>query len=84
MRADLLFVFNFNPAKSFADYGFLTPPGAYEVVLNTDAVEYGGNGLSDDSIRHLTSFDPLYEGENKGWLKLYIPARSAVVLRKIN
>lgn len=84
MRADLLFVFNFNPLKSFTDYGFLTPPGAYEVVLNTDAVKYGGNGLSDDSIRHLTAFDPLYEAENKGWLKLYIPARSAVILRKIN
>ena len=84
MRADLLFVFNFSPDKSFADYGFLTPPGKYEVILNTDAVKYGGNGLSDDSIKHFTAFDPLYESENKGWLRLYIPARSAVVLKKIN
>ncbi len=84
MRADLLFVFNFSPDKSFADYGFLTPPGKYGVILNTDAVQFGGNGLSDDSIEHFTSFDPLYESENKGWLKLYIPARSAVVLKRIN
>lgn len=84
MRADLLFVFNFSPDKSFADYGFLTPPGKYKVLLNTDSVKYGGNGLSDDSIEHFTSFDPLYKSENKGWLKLYIPARSAVVLKKIN
>ncbi|MDD3061449.1 MAG: alpha amylase C-terminal domain-containing protein [Massilibacteroides sp.] len=84
MRADLFFVFNFSPSKSFVDYGFLTPPGKYEVVLNTDAVEFGGNGLSDDTIPHLTQFDPLYETENKGWLKLYIPARSAIVLKKVN
>lgn len=84
MRADLLFVFNFNPVRSFTDYGFLVPPGKYEVVLNSDAIRFGGNGLSDDSIHHFTLHDPLYEQENKGWLKLYIPARSAVVLRRVN
>lgn len=84
MRGDLVFVYNFSPSKSFTDYGFLTPPGEYEVVLNTDAKSLGGNGLADDSVHHFTNYDPLYAGENKGWLKLYIPARSAVVLRKIN
>lgn len=84
MRSDLVFVFNFNPAKSFAGYGFLTPPGEYEVVLNTDATGFGGNGIADDTVKHLTVYDPLYEEENKGWLKLYLPARSAVVLRKKN
>jgi len=81
-RDDLVFVFNFNPAKSFTDYGFLVAPGTYSVVLNSDAKEFGGNGFADDTIKHLTNFDPLYKGENKEWLKLYIPARSAVVLRK--
>ena len=82
-RKDYVFVFNFNPSKSFTDYGFLVEPGSYEVVLNTDAKEFGGNGLADDSIKHLTNFDSLYKGEKKEWLKLYIPARSAMVLRKI-
>ena len=50
MRKDLVFVFNFNPTKSFADYGFLVPKG---------------------------------KKEKKEWLKLYIPARSAVVLKKV-
>ncbi|NDV65093.1 alpha amylase C-terminal domain-containing protein [Bacteroides sp. 224] len=81
-RGELIFVFNFNPMKSFADYGFLVASGTYEVVLNTDSTEYGGNGLSDDSVKHFTNFDPLYKDDNKGWLKLYIPARTAVVLRK--
>lgn len=82
-REDLLFVFNFNPGKSFRDYGVLMPAGEYETVLNTDAGRFGGFGLADDTVHHLTRFDSLYEKEKKGWLKLYIPARSAVVLRRM-
>ena len=35
-RRDLVFVFNFNPTKSFTDYGFLAPIGEYEHVLDSD------------------------------------------------
>jgi len=81
-RGDLIFVYNFNPSQSFADYGFLVPTGSYDVVLNTDSKAFGGNGLSDDSITHFTNYDPEYAKDHKEWLKLYIPARSAVVLKK--
>ncbi|WP_287827590.1 alpha amylase C-terminal domain-containing protein [Bacteroides sp.] len=81
-RGDLLFVFNFNPVQSFTDYGFLVEPGKYKVVLNTDSKSLGGFGFSDDNIDHFTHGDPLYKKENKEWLKLYIPARSAVVLKR--
>src|SRR5574344_1282538 len=81
-RGDLLFVFNFSPTRSFTDYGFLVPTGSYDVLLNTDAKAFGGNGLADDSITHITNFDPEYTEEHKEWLKLYLPARSAVVLKK--
>lgn len=82
MRGDLLFVFNFNPNRSFTDYGFLVPTGSYDVVLNTDNTKFGGFGFTDDTITHLTNYDQLYVDQHKEWLKLYIPARSAVVLRK--
>lgn len=82
MRGPLVFVFNFSPNRSYEGYGFRVPEGEYEVVLNTDAKVYGGNGLADDSVKHLTNFDPLLARDHKGWLKLYIPARSAVVLKK--
>ena len=82
MRGDLVFVFNFSPTRSFTDYGFLVPEGDYKVVLNSDAKEFGGNGFADDTMVHHTNFDPVYEKDHKGWLKLYIPARSAVVLKK--
>ena len=81
-RGELIFVFNFSPTRSYTDYGFLVPEGSYNVVLNTDAREFGGYGFADDTIEHFTNADPLYEKVHKGWLKLYIPARSAVVLRK--
>ena len=80
-RGKLLFVFNFSPTQSFTDYGLLVKAGEYEVVLNTDAKDFGGNGLADDNVKHFTNYDPLYEKVGKGWLKLYIPARSAIVLR---
>ena len=82
MRGDLIFVFNFSPTHSYTDYGFLVPVGAYDVVLNTDAKAFGGNGLADDTVTHITNYDPLYADARKEWLKLYIPARSAVVVKK--
>ena len=82
MRGSLVFVFNFSPARSFTDYGFLVPKGSYNVVLNTDDPAFGGNGLTDDSITHFTNYDPLYEKQDKEWLKLYIPARTAMVLKR--
>jgi 1,4-alpha-glucan branching enzyme len=83
-RDKLVFVFNWNGQKSFSDYGILAAEGKYRVVLNTDAKEFAGFGLSDDSIEHFTQPDPLYKKDHKGWLKLYLPARSAVVLEQVN
>ena len=82
MRGDLLFVFNFNPNRSFTDYGFLVPTGSYDVVINTDNKQFGVFGFTYDTLTHLTNYDQLYVDQHKEWLKLYIPARSAVVLRK--
>ena len=81
-RGCLVFVFNFSPTKSFTDYGLLVEEGSYTPLLDTDAEKYAGFGFCDDSIEHLTVSDKLYADQHKGWLKLYLPARSAVVLRR--
>lgn len=83
-RGKLVFVFNWNGNKSFTDYGILTAEGKYKVVLNTDAKQFAGFGLANDNIEHLTQPDPLYRKDHKGWLKLYLPARSAVVLEQVD
>ena len=84
MREDLLFIYNFNPTNSYTDYGMLVPEGEYKVVLNTDEERFGGFGLTNDSIHHFSNFDELYKKEHKGWLRIYIPAHTAVVLKKIS
>ena len=82
-RGDLIFVFNWSPDKSYSDYGFLAPAGEYEQVLDTDAERFGGFGLVDAGVHHFTMPDPLYSPSGKGWLKIYIPARSAQVYRMV-
>lgn len=84
MRGDLLFIFNFNPEKSFSGYGFLAPQGEYKIVLDSDNIEFGGFGRIDDSVNHFTQYDELYAVHNKGWLKTYLPTRTAIVLQKQN
>ncbi len=83
MRDDLVFVFNFHPFKSYEGYGMLAPIGRYEHVLSSDEPRFGGYGLVDNTVKHHTQLDPLYKKEKKEWLKLYLPARTALVLRWI-
>ena len=81
MRGELLFVFNFNPVKSFTDYGFRVPVGRYEIVLDSDAEDFGGYAQNDDEVEHDTMYSKELEPEGKGWVRLYLPARTALVLK---
>ncbi len=80
-RRDLVFIFNFSPNKSFTDYGILASKGSYKIVLNTDSERFGGFGLVDENQTYFTEKSHI---RSKEWLKLYLPARSAIVLRKID
>ncbi len=82
MRGDYVFVFNWSPFKSYNGYGFLAPEGEYEVVLSSDSPEFGGFGNIDEGVHHFTQHDELYAPDGKGWLKLYLPARTCQVLKK--
>jgi len=77
-RAGLLFVFNFNPIQSFTDYGFEVPEGEYQVILNTDDKKFGGFHRNDDRLTHSTVKKGTWQG-----LLMYLPSRSAMVLKKI-
>ncbi len=80
-RGDLVFVFNFNPFNSFTDYGILAPRGEYSVLMSTDNPDFGGYGNIDEKMTHSTHPDELYAPHGVEWLKLYLPARSAMVLK---
>ncbi len=81
-RGLFLFVFNFNPSQSFTDYGIPLGPGKYKIVLNTDSGRFGGNDLVDEDISYYTL--PSQGKNSQHFLKLYLPARTALVLKKID
>ena len=77
-RGDYLFVFNFNPEKSFPDYVFDAPSGKYTMILNMDNRNFDGLGRIDEKIEHFTR----YVSPGRGQLSLYIPARTGFVLKR--
>ena len=80
-REKLIFVFNFSETNSYTDYGILTEPGAYKVILNTDNPAFGGFGMIDEKVIHFTVTTPKHP-IGKEWLQLYLPARTAMVLQR--
>ncbi|GLB34035.1 putative carbohydrate-binding module 48 (Isoamylase N-terminal domain) [Lyophyllum shimeji] len=80
-RAGLLFVFNFNPTKSFTDYRVgIEEPGEYHIVLSSDEKDFGGFDNIKLESRFFTT--PMEWNDRKNWLQVYIPARTCIVLAK--
>jgi 1,4-alpha-glucan branching enzyme len=77
-RAGLIFIYNFNPFKSFPDYGFECEEGEYKVVLSSDNRRYLGHSRLDDSMTY-----PTHKIDKKDFLKLYIPNRTCIILENI-
>ena len=78
-RAGLLFAFNFNPSKSFSDYGVIAPAGRYGLVLDTDETRFGGQGrIAAGQIFFTEATVENHERVDR--VKLYLPARTALVL----
>jgi len=79
-RKNLIFVFNFHPSTSFSDYLLDAPPGEYQMVLDSDQIQFGGRDrLKKDQV-HFTH-DPIKFGE-RNLLSLYLPTRTAIVLKQ--
>ena len=77
-RAGLIFVFNFHPTQSYADYRIgIEQQGTYRIVLNTDSKEYGGFERIDSATRFFTT--PFAWNERKNFTQVYIPTRTALV-----
>lgn len=79
-RGDLLFIFNINPSISFPDYGVRCTKGLYQIKLDTDARNYGGQDRINKNISYRAvpekNFAPDY------MLRIYIPSRTALVLKR--
>jgi len=80
-KGDTVFIFNFNPTRSFD--GYFIPvglSGKYKVILSTDDKEFGGQSRIDTKCIYNTVTTP------DDWIgfKCYLPCRSAMVLKKID
>jgi 1,4-alpha-glucan branching enzyme len=82
-RGGFVFVFNYSPVRSYTDYGVLVPPGGkYKLLLDSDDVRFDGQGR----IAAGQEFWPenvAMGDEIVQQIKLYLPARTAVVLERI-
>ncbi|MFO7657624.1 MAG: alpha amylase C-terminal domain-containing protein [Bacteroidales bacterium] len=80
-RQTLIFVFNFNPDRSFTDYGISAGAGKFKILLNTDSPQFGGFGRIDETVTHFA----IKTGKlsSPEYLKLYLPNRTAIVLQKL-
>lgn len=74
-RADLVFIFNWSGTAAIPDYKLPAPShGEWRVVLDSDALNFGGFGRLDNSITHFT--DKLQN------LSLYLLPRTVLVLAR--
>lgn len=80
-RKNHLFVFNFNPNKSFTDYGINVGAGKYQVVLNSDSPLFGGFNRIDEKLIYFAARSGKLS--TSYYLKLYIPSRCAIVFKKL-
>ncbi len=81
-RGDLVTVMNFNPMISFTDYG-IPLKGKFTIVLDTDDPLFGGQGRIDTTQTYFSLPDQGHYGVTAPHhLKLYLPARTAIVLRQ--
>lgn len=81
-RANLLFIINFHPNKSFPDYRIgVDTPGVYKLILNTDDTLFGGHNLLDVNTEYFTQPES-YSGRRNSIL-VYIPSRVGIVLAKV-
>ena len=82
-KGDLIYVFNFDPEKSSADF-FLpvhtVGSGRYRVVFSTDDIDFGGmDRISKEYVYHTQNLPKKGLG-----FQIYIPCRTAIVFRKVD
>jgi 1,4-alpha-glucan branching enzyme len=82
-RAGLVFLFCFHPHKSFTNYPVHLQPGEYQLILNSDAVEFGGHGRIQPDQTYFTHPITSPNGDMLHYATLYLPTRSVLVLRRM-
>ncbi len=80
-RGGLSFFFSFHPTQSFSDYLIDWHPGSYRMIFSTDDHVFGGHGRLTSDQEHRTLFENVEGHSGRHRLSLYLPNRTALVLR---
>ena len=80
-RAGLYFIFNFHPLNSHAGYQVLCAGGGYDLVLDSDAPDFGGFGRVAPG-QHFQAREVVSGCVKRHFLDVYVPARTVLVLRQ--
>ena len=78
-RSKWLFCLNFSPNDSYANFSVQADPGSYEIILDSDLAEFGGHERISKNQRFFTQPE---SGQHA--LRLYLPARTGLILQKID
>lgn len=73
MRGDYVYIYNFSPATSHASYAVPARDGVYELALSSDDAPFSGQGRVVADEPYVTQ---------DGMLRVYAPARTALVLQR--
>ncbi len=76
-RTGLIFIFNFNPTKSFTDYPIPATSGRYTLLLDSDSPLFGGFGRVLPATEYFRMSNP----GGPEIIKAYLPSRTALVLK---
>jgi len=78
-RGPLVFAFNLHASESYTGLRIPVPDQSdYELVLDTDANSFGGQGRIDPATKYVWQKEPMYGRQQS--VQIYLPARCAVVL----
>ncbi|KAK9268488.1 hypothetical protein L1049_000240 [Liquidambar formosana] len=81
IRGPLLFIFNFHPTNSYERYSVgVEEAGEYRVILNTDEIQYSGQGLVKDDQYHQKTISRRVDGL-RNCLEVPLPCRTAQVYK---
>ncbi len=81
-RGGLVFAMNFSPTESYDGY-YMTMPesGSYRVILSSDRERFGGwDRISEE---YVYSASPIGEDDPAPKLRVYLPARTGLCMKKV-
>lgn len=81
-KGGMVFLFNFNPTRSFEKFGVtIDDEGEYQVAFNSDEDRFGGHSRIATDVIYQTR--PLNEYGNRNGIIIYSPSRTVIVLKKL-